>query len=418
LRFKTISNFASRIRFLRYLKKAFVPSASMAKTVVILGAGWAGLPLAHKLLKYTLFKAKGELKVFLVSPNSHFYWNLAAVRGVVPGAIPDEQLFLPIEPGFAQYPAENFEFVLGKAESLDLERNTVEVARNDGIQRSLSYDQLVIATGSHICSNLPFKLIGTYEETLAALHSLQKQIDVAKSIVVAGAGPTGVETAGELAAAYSGEKDITLIIGGERALQAAHVMSSVSEVVEKDLQKLGVKLVRNTKVKSVQTNAEREEGAAAQTTLTLSNGSTLVADLYLPLFGVQVNTSFVPASFLDSIGNLVLDETMRVVGTKNVWGIGDVGNLEAKQVTVTDMQIIHLAAALDSVLTGKGGQVKEYKPSKKTMIFITMGKKYATGQMGGWKLWGWVVSYVKGRMLFVDTAQGYVGGKHLRHASM
>ena len=390
----------------------------MVKTVVILGAGWAGLPLAHKLLKYTLPKAKHGLKVFLVSPNSHFYWNLAAVRGVIPGAIPDEQLFLPIEPGFAQYSTENFEFVLGKAERLNPERNTIEVARNDRTQRSLSYDQLVVATGSQICSNLPFKLIGTHEETLAALHSLQKQIDVAKSIVVAGAGPTGVETAGELAAAYGGEKDITLIISGEHALQTSHVLPSVSQVVERDLQKLGVKLMCNTQVNNVETTAKGEENAAAQTTLTLSNGSTLAADLYLPLFGVLVNTSFIPTGLLDSAGNLVMDKTMRVVGTKNVWGIGDVGNLEAKQVTVTDTQIIHLSAVLDSALTGQGGEVKEYKPSRKTMIFITMGKKYATGQMGGWKLWGWMVSYVKGRMLFVDTAQGYVGGKQLRHASM
>ena len=390
----------------------------MAKAVVILGAGWAGLPLAHKLLKYTLPKTRDGLKVFLVSPNSHFYWNVAAVRGVIPDAISDEQLFLPIEPGFAQYCAENFEFVLGKAERLDLEDNTVEVAKNDGSQRSLSYDQLVIATGSQIRGNLPFKTVGTYEETLAALHSLQKQIDIAKSIVVAGGGPTGVETAGELAAAYRGDKDITLVIGGDHALQAAHVLPSVSQAVERDLQKLAVKLVRNTQVKGVHTKAKGEEDAAAQTTLTLSNGSILVADLYLPLFGVQLNMDFVPRSLHDSAGNLSLDKTMRVVGTKNVWGIGDVGNIEAKQLTVTDAQIIHLSAALDFVLTGDGGQVKEYKPSGKKMIFITMGKKYATGQIGGWKLWGWITSYVKGRLLFVDTAQGYVGGKHLRHASM
>lgn len=391
----------------------------MAKTVVILGAGWAGLPLAHKLLKYILPKAIDGLKVYLVSPNSHFYWNLAAVRGVIPGAIPDEQLFLPIEPGFAHYPTKNFEFVLGKASRLDPERNAIEVSRNDGTQRSLDYDHLVIATGSHIRSNLPFKPVGTHEETVAALHSLQQQIDVAKSIVVAGGGPTGVETAGELAAAYGGEKDITLIISGERALQASHVLPSVSHVVERDLQKLGVKLVHNILVKGVQTKAKgNDDVAAVQTTLTLSNGDTLLADLYLPLFGVQVNTSFVPASLLDSAGNLVLEQTMRVVGTKDIWGIGDVGNLDAKQVTVIDAQIIHLSAALDSVLTGEEGQVKEYKPSGKTMMFITMGKKYATGQIGGWKLWGWIVSYVKGRMLFVDTAEGYVGGKQLRHASM
>jgi hypothetical protein len=52
------------------------------------------------------------------------------------------------------------------------------------------------------------------------------------------------------------------------------------------------------------------------------------------------------------------------------------------------------------------------------MVFISMGKKYATGQIGEWKLFGWMVSWVKGRSLFVDTAKGYVDGKQLRHASM
>ena len=173
--------------------------------------------------------------------------------------------------------------------------------------------------------------------------------------MLAGGGPTGVETAGELAAAYGGGKDITLIMGGERALRGSHVLPSVSQAMETDLQKPGVKLVRNTQVKHVPRNAEGGKDAVAQTTLTLSNGSTLVTDLYLPLFRVQVNTDFVPPSLLDSAGNLDLDKTMRVVGTENVWGIGDVGNLESKQLTVTDAQIIHLSGALDSVLTGGVG---------------------------------------------------------------
>ena len=305
---------------------------------------------------------------------------------------------------------------------MDPEKGTIEVARNDGTRHILPYSQLVIATGSHIRSNLPFKPIGTHEETLTALHSVQKQIDVAKSIIVAGGGPTGVETAGELAAAYGGEKAITLIVSDEHVLQTSHVLPSTSQVVEKDLQKLGVKLIRNTQVKETQLdNPEtKKDISVAQTTiLTLSDGSTLSTDLYLPLFGVEVNTGFVPPSLLDSTGNLALDKTMRVMGTKNIWGIGDVGNLEAKQLTVTDAQIIYLSSVLHSIFTGEGGQlVKEYKPSNNKMIFITMGKKYATGQIGRWRLWGWIVAYVKGRMLFVDTAKGYVGGKHLRHASM
>jgi NADH dehydrogenase FAD-containing subunit len=384
----------------------------MPKTVVILGAGWAGLPLAHKLLKYTLPKSKDGLKVILVSPNTHFYWNLAAVRGVIPGEFTDDQLFLPIQPGFAHYPDGSFEFVLGKASNIDPDNNTVEIARNDGNQGTISYDQLVIATGSQIVSNLPFKPIGTQEETLASLHALQKQIEAAKSIVIAGAGPTGVETAGELAARYGAEKEITLIIAGEHALQVSNVLPSVSQIAEKGLQKLGVELVRNTKVEAMKTKGED----AAPTTLTLSNGSTLVTDLYLPLFGVKVNTAFVPSTLLDTAGNIILDKSLRVSGTKNIWGIGDVGNLEPKQVTVIDGQIIHLSAALDSVLTGEG-QVKEYKLGK-PMIFITMGRKYATAQIGGWRLWGWITAYVKGRSIFVDTAKQYVDGKALRHAAM
>lgn len=176
--------------------------------------------------------------------------------------------------------------------------------------------------------------------------------------------------------------------------------------------------MHNAHVKDAQTNAPGGEGAHAQTTLVLSNGSTLVADLYMPLFGVQVNTGFVPASLLDDSGNVVLEKTMRVVGTKNIWGIGDVGNLEVKQVTVVDAQIIYLSGTLDLVLTGQEEKVKEYRPSPKFMLFVTMGKKYATGQIGDWKLWGWITAYVKGRHIFVDTAEGYVGGKHLRHSPM
>lgn len=386
----------------------------MAKTVVILGAGWAGLPLAHKLLKHTLPKVK-DLKVILVSPNTHFFWNLAAVRAVIPGTLTDDQMLLPIQPGFARYPDGSFEFVLGKASNIEPDSNIVIITKNDGIRSHLTYDHLVIATGSQILSDLPFKPVGTHEETVNALHTLQKQIGEAKSIVVAGAGPTGVETAGEIAAHYGAKKEVTLIISGKHALEAANVSKSVRQIVEKDLQKLGVRLIRNAKVDDIQAS-EKVNGHVAKTSIKLSNGTTVVADLYLPLFGIKLNTNFLPANFLDSTGSITLDKMMRVQGTQNIWGIGDVGNLEPKQVAVIDGMIIHLSTALDTALTGQG-ELKEYKPAK-SMFFVTMGKKLGTGEIGGWRLWGWMVAYVKGRKLFVDTAKPYVDGKTLRHAAM
>ncbi|KAF3129345.1 hypothetical protein TWF703_008968 [Orbilia oligospora] len=360
----------------------------MVKTVVLVGAGFTGLSTAHKLLIYTASKVPEKLKVVLVSPNSHFYWNLAATRGVIPGAIPDEQLFLPIMNAFSRYPSENFEFILGKADRLQPENSVVRVVANDGSTREIIYDQLVIATGSSIRGNLPFKSIGTHEDTIVALHSLQKEIENAGSITIAGAGPTGVETAGELAAAYGSKKQITLICAGNKVLHSSDVISSVSQTVENDLQKLGVKVIYKTKV---ETSTKEPTG---QTKLVLSNG------------------------LLDAEGNVQLDSYMRVTGTANVWGIGDVGNLESKQVTATDAQIIDLAENLDFVLTGRESQIKEHKIADKKMIFITLGKSYATGQISWWKVWGWLVAYIKGRKIFVDSAPNYVNGKELRHKPM
>ncbi|KAI1071151.1 hypothetical protein LB507_009555 [Fusarium sp. FIESC RH6] len=337
----------------------------MSKTVVILGAGWAGLPLAHKLLKYTLPKIP-SLKVILVSPNSHFFWNVAATRGIIPDAIPDQQLFLPIEPGFEQYSEKNFEFVLGKAYGVHPDLNTVRVICNDSSGREIKYDELVIATGSCLASGLPLKPIGTHQETVSAWKELKGQVGNAKSIVVAGAGATGSEVAGELAARYGSSKDITLIISGDRPLEGA--LGSVRTSIEKDLKTLGVRLIYKTRV-----NEAKKAANGQETELLLSTGTILKTDLYLPLHGIKLNTSFVPSSFLDSKGNINLDEKMRVVGTNNIWAIGDVGNIDPKQLTITDNQIIHVATALDAVLTGQT-DVKKYEPETKKMLFVALGK--------------------------------------------
>lgn len=175
--------------------------------------------------------------------------------------------------------------------------------------------------------------------------------------------------------------------------------------MERSLLKLGVNLVNNTQVLGVR------EDAAWKITLTVSGRGPLVTDLYLPLFGTKVNTKFIPSRLLDPAGNLNLGRKMRVLGTENIWGIGDVGNVEAKYWTVMEAQVAYLSPALHLVLTDKEDQVKEYMPSAKKMVFISMGRKYATGQFGRWKLQRWMVSWPKGRSLFVQDAPAFVNGK-------
>ncbi len=113
----------------------------MAKTIVILGASYTGIPIAHYLLKHTTAKIKG-LKVILVSPNTHVYWNVASVRGILPNMMGDDKLFLPIAPAFAKYPSDQYEFVRGVAENVDPSAKTVAVRGNDGVARVIQYDDL------------------------------------------------------------------------------------------------------------------------------------------------------------------------------------------------------------------------------------------------------------------------------------
>ena len=113
----------------------------MGKTIVILGASLAGVPIAHYLLKHTAAKVEG-LKVILVSPNSHMYWMIASVRAILPDMMGDDKLFIPLAPGFAKYPSEQYEIIEGVAEKVEPGTKSVQIRGNDGFARTITYDDL------------------------------------------------------------------------------------------------------------------------------------------------------------------------------------------------------------------------------------------------------------------------------------
>jgi NADH dehydrogenase FAD-containing subunit len=378
----------------------------MAPSIVILGGGAAGIFTAHKLLKYTTPKVKG-LKVILISSSTHFYWTPASVRAIIPGEIPDESIFAPISSGFSRFPKDQFEFVVGTAISVDTASNTVQLQLNDGSSKSLGYDHLVIATGSSASeSQVPVKTLGSYKETVNQLHNIQTQIDSAatKSIVVAGSGPAGVEVAAELGYRYgkNKEKTITLVADGPRVLDM--LSESVARVAESTLTKLGVHIIRNARV-----SESRDKHVY------LSTGKVLPADVYLPLFGVRANTSFLPEHLLDENKYLILESSLRVKGLHNIWGVGDVGNADVKQLGPLEAQVIVLAQNLDAALSGNSTAAwKEYTPSTKVMMAVSLGKAAGTGQMGGWKLPGFLIAMMKSKTLAVpDKPRAIVEGKSM-----
>jgi NADH dehydrogenase FAD-containing subunit len=183
--------------FLQTADPTLISKPQTMKNIVILGGSYVGITAAHGILKQA--SKAGPLKVILVSPSTHHYGNMAAARGILLDQFTDDQLFAPIAPGFTQYPKSQFEFILATAESLDTRAKTVSISSaTTGHKTTLSYDYLILATGTRTTEPTPFKGLGPTETTKAALHDFQARIAKAKKIVVAGAGITGVEVAGEL----------------------------------------------------------------------------------------------------------------------------------------------------------------------------------------------------------------------------
>ena len=232
----------------------------------------------------------------------------------MPGVLKEEQYSLPIADGFAKYPADAFEFVVGSAEQADLEAKTVRVTTAGGVERTLGYDHLVLATGTrYVDDAVPWKANGTNEEVMALLRQTQQKVLAAKHIVVAGAGATGVETAGELRYEYQ-DKEVVLLSSGDKILNG----DAIAANAESELTKLGVKVQHNARVDS---HHELPDG---RTEVVLQNGEKLVTDLYLSTMGVLPNTEYLPAKVLRDDRFVAVDEFYRVKGVENVWAAGDI----------------------------------------------------------------------------------------------
>jgi NADH dehydrogenase FAD-containing subunit len=256
------------------------------------------------------------------------------------------QIFQEIAPGFKSYPADTFEFIVGAASSFDPTTKSVTISTSSGAQTQ-TYDILVLTTGARTIGEVPWKSsLSGYEHTRDGLHKIQKQVKAAKSIVVGGAGATGVETAAELGFEYGATKKITLITAGKELLTES-MPPNMAQGAESQLKKMHVHVVKGVKImRSTPTGDGKTE-------LSLDNGEKMVTDLYLPTVGVIPNTEYVPKNLLNDKGQVGVDEFLRVKNAQDVWAAGDITDLDFAQIVYADKQATAVAKNLDLVLRGK-----------------------------------------------------------------
>ncbi|KAI9889045.1 MAG: hypothetical protein M1814_005834 [Vezdaea aestivalis] len=365
----------------------------MAKEIVVLGASWAGVPAAKKVLSLL-----PTAHVTLVNPSSSTFWNLATPRAMLPDQIPIDDLFFDIPSAFSQHSDSRFTLLLGRASAIDPSAKTVTIDATDKGSSTLNFDALIIATGaSPLDHSLPIKQISTKDVVVESLTAMQTAIGSASHIVVGGGGPTSIETAGELGYTYGKKKKVVLVSGTERLLPA--VREDLGRDAKKELEKLNVQIKLNTRVEGV----DKQGG---KTKLTLGkNGETLETDLFIPLFGERANSDFMPPVTLAANGDVLVDKFLRVKGLegKHIYAAGDVSDCQAKEVKYADVQ--GLAAASNVALEVEGKELEPYKRDDKPVVGVSVGRGRGIGLIGNFRLFSLMIWFFKSRHMMVPLGR-------------
>jgi NADH dehydrogenase FAD-containing subunit len=169
---------------------------------------------------------------------------------------PREKLFVPLSRALEQYSKDSFTLLHATAVNLDHANRVISTVSSDNKHSTISYYALVIATGAQAIP-LSAGPLRRHNRTEEAWALFQEKLPSAKNIIIAGGGPTGVETAGELAVRLNGRRakldrpnvSITLVTASEQLL--ATIRPSIAQKAEAQLAEVGVSVIKDRRIESV-----------------------------------------------------------------------------------------------------------------------------------------------------------------------
>lgn len=367
------------------------------KEIVILGAGFAGLQFARRV--------NDEYYNVTIVDQYNFHQFQPLFYQVATARLEPSSISFPLRKIFQR--KKNVKVRINKVERIDA--TAKKVYTNDS---TLDYDYLVIATGctSNFFGNkkieqYAFPMKSTTESIALrnrillnfedALTATPHELEAIMNIVIVGGGPTGVELAGALAEMKQKilpkdypDMDFTklgvYLLEGQGSTLA--VMSEASQQKSQSyLEQLGVQVWTNTFV-------DDYDGA----TVTTKDGRTIKAKTLIWAAGVTGN---VPDGISKDVivrGNRIkTDEYNKVVGTDDIFAIGDIAYMETSNwqnghpqlANVAINQGKHLVKNFTCIAQGSTMKKFEYK-NPGTMA--TIGKRKAVVDLPSFSFQGLV----------------------------
>lgn len=399
------------------LSRTNTPPPQMAPnpvSVVVIGGSSAGLGISHGLLKQV-----PNVRVTLINPSNEYYFNLPSPRIIAkPNSLSTSKYLYSITDAFKKYPLTSFNFIKGMVTGIDTENQTVTISKDapsasTSSTSSVPFDYLVIASGSTTPASIgqsglkvPFKSSG-FEDISTTIKEAQDAIRYARSVIVGGGGPLGIEVAAELVEVPGVKKEVTLISATDLLLPG--VKGSVRKKSESLLTGKGVTVIKSTMIEQVERDLTSKKW-----TIRLSNGETMTADVYISATGVLPNNQFIPPSFLNERGWVNVDEFFQVkeggTSKSTIYAIGDITSHPYRLLSRIPKQVETVLANMKTSITQRGKLVSYSAEVQRKMMVVPVGDSTGTGQFGSWTLWGFLVWYFKGKDFLAYKAPGYLMG--------
>ena len=383
--------------------------------VVIIGAGFGGLAVAKRL-------ARAPVRVTVVDRNNYHLF-VPLLYQVATAALSPADVAEPIRHVLGRFP--NIRVVLGEVAQIDTGARRIGLSTGE----TLSYDRLVVATGSTssyfghdewrsvapACKSIEearlirSRVLGAFEE---AERDGAADREALMTFVIVGGGPTGVELAGSVAelARYTLTSDfrrirpeaakIILVEAGPRILAA--FPDSLADYAERALGRLGVEIMTNMPVETI-----TEEGLTA-------GGRFIPARTVL--WGAGVAPTGAAALLVVKPGpggRVAVKPDLSVEGLEGVYALGDVaacpdeaGKPLPGLAQVAQQQGDYLGKALRDLLT-RGRSAPPFRFHNRGNAAI-IGRHAAIFDFGRYRLKGypaWMLWAIVHVVLLVSFAQ-------------
>ncbi|WP_342647942.1 NAD(P)/FAD-dependent oxidoreductase [Mucilaginibacter sp. CSA2-8R] len=364
--------------------------------VVIVGGGFGGIELAKHL-------AKEPVEILLLDKHNYHSFPPLLYQ-VATGSLECESIAFSLRKNFEGQ--KNIRFRVAEITGVNLENNYIETTIGE-----IAYDYLVMATGSttnffgnkdieHYAMpmktipealNLRYMFLQNLEQAVIAPTPEEREPYL--TFVMVGAGPTGVELAGSFAELRNHvlSKDYPELKKEEMKVYLVDFlpkvlgpMSEEASAKAKDfLVNMGVDLLLNVKVASYDgTELKFEDGRVIRTKNVVWSAGVM-----------GVVPEGIAKENLVRGNRIKTDEICRVVGTQNVFAIGDVGasvteatpNGHPGVAQVAIQQGKKLAENLSNIIAGKPTEPFKYKDLGS---MATIGRNKAVADLGKIKLSG------------------------------